>query len=407
MSVFRSIVVGLAVALFGLIGGLGLVEAGFRLHEYFNPPAGKGFFWVPSKSYGWGLAPSRSAPFYNDQQEFRTFVRINSKGQRDIEHEYNKPEGVYRILVLGDSYMEALQVDEEQIFARILEAQLNAGRGQSTIEVINTGVSAWGTDNQVLFFREEGYKYKPDLVLLSFTTANDIRENFLPFNRMAMGANLTKPHFSLAPDGQLRQHPPHHPPAAPLPWWREHLRVGNYLFQRLAGPQPMPRKFDVGIAPPADKTIPYVPADMLVYKPEPPEEVRQAFAVTEALLLALRDEVYSHGARFAVMVHNGPWVYDDDRWKFMCARNPRAYATWDKQKPNREIDRFLEENGIPYFDLFQAFHAAKGGEELFFKVDPHWRAPGHRLAASEAERFLRSAGLVPPIDSSVRRRATP
>src|SRR6185295_13799598 len=95
--------IGVAVMLGGIAIGLLLVEAGFRFQEWRHPPAGKGFFWVPSTEYGWGLAPGRAAPFYNDQDEFHTSIQINSKGLHDVEHDYDKPAGVFRILILGDS----------------------------------------------------------------------------------------------------------------------------------------------------------------------------------------------------------------------------------------------------------------------------------------------------------------
>jgi hypothetical protein len=297
-------------------------------------------------------------------------------------------------LILGDSYMEALQVDLEKIFARQLEQRL-AASAASRVEVINTGVSSWGTDNELLFLQTEGFKYHPDLVLLAFTTANDIRESYLPFNQMAMGANLTKPYFTLDKGGVLERHPPAVPPAQPVPWWREHLYVGQYLYQRFGGQVLLPGNRQVGIPPPADPHIPYVPADMLVYKPDTPPEVREALRVTEALIVAIRDSAATHGAALAVMVHNGPWVYDEGRWRFMCARNPKASQSWDRQKPNREVDAFLVEQHIPFVDLYADFDHAKSSEALFFKVDPHWTPAGHALAAGAAAQFLLESGLVP------------
>ena len=100
------------------------------------------------------------------------------------------------------------------------------------------------------------------------------------------------------------------------------------------------------------------------------------------------------GATFAVMIHNAPWSHDENWWKFMCLRNPRARDTWDRQRPNRIIGEFLAKHDIPYFDLYGTFEAAKTSEDLFFKFDPHWRPAGHRVAATAAARFLTSRGLI-------------
>ena len=61
-------------------------------------------------------------------------VTFNSAGMRDREHVADKPAGVFRVLLLGDSFMEALQVPFEASLASLLEKSLaeanrQAGRG--------------------------------------------------------------------------------------------------------------------------------------------------------------------------------------------------------------------------------------------------------------------------------------
>ena len=55
-------------------------------------------------------------------------MQINREGLRDVEHQYAKPPGVFRILVLGDSFVEAMHVPLESTFPRRLEERLNARR---------------------------------------------------------------------------------------------------------------------------------------------------------------------------------------------------------------------------------------------------------------------------------------
>jgi hypothetical protein len=71
-------------------------------------------------------------------------VRVNSAGLRDREHSIDRPEGVYRIAVLGDSYAEAMQVDIKDTFWWLLQEKLTrcAYQPGKRVEVINFGVSA-------------------------------------------------------------------------------------------------------------------------------------------------------------------------------------------------------------------------------------------------------------------------
>lgn len=391
--VLRAGFLGLALTVFGTVMGLAVVEAGFYAYNWLYPPTAKGFFWEPHDGYGWGLKANREAPYYDDKGEFRSRPRVNSQGLRDVEHDYEKPDGVYRILILGDSYMEGFQVELDQLFARLLDRDLNAGAARK-IEVINSGVSSYGTDNELLFYRLEGHKYDPDLVLLMFTTGNDIRESYEPFNEEAMGANLTKPNFSLDDRGALQVHPGE-PPPPPMPWWRRWFYVGDYLYFRLGGTLNMGTPNPHALLPPADTSIPYVAPDIFVYAPDYRPEVAEGWRVTRALLLELRREVAARGSKLAVVVHSPPWAHDDGRWNFMTMRHPVAQKTWDRKKPNRLVDAFLTDQHIPFLDLYDTFDARKNAEQLFYKFDPHWTPAGHRLAADAVAAFLRRDDLVP------------
>jgi lysophospholipase L1-like esterase len=93
-------------------------------------------------------------------------VKINSKGLRDREIQYERTAFALRILMLGDSFTEGWGVPFEQTFSKRIE-ELYAARG-STVEVINTGVGNYNTIMEVEYFLNEGYKYRPDIVVLNY-----------------------------------------------------------------------------------------------------------------------------------------------------------------------------------------------------------------------------------------------
>ena len=66
----------------------------------------------------------------------------------------------------------------EDTYASQLASLLATLRPNQRVEVINAGVSAWGSDQALLWYRNEGAKYEPDLVILGFFPGNDflIRE---------------------------------------------------------------------------------------------------------------------------------------------------------------------------------------------------------------------------------------
>jgi hypothetical protein len=108
--------------------------------------------------------------------QFGHEISFNSAGMRDTEHEFTPRPGVFRILLLGDSFMEAQQVTFEASMPYLLQEQLSRLTGKQ-IEVITAGVGGWGNDDELRWLSSYGVKYKPDLVVVAMTLHNDITDN--------------------------------------------------------------------------------------------------------------------------------------------------------------------------------------------------------------------------------------
>jgi lysophospholipase L1-like esterase len=119
--------------------------------------------------------------------EFEAPVAINSKGLRNPETPYEKPEGVYRVLALGDSWTFGYRMEEPDAYPRQLERELRAraaARGDlRRFEVINAGVIGYSTDQEAAFLRIEGWKYQPDLVLVNYYPVNDTHNKLAMYRR--------------------------------------------------------------------------------------------------------------------------------------------------------------------------------------------------------------------------------
>ena len=69
----------------------------------------------------------------------RDYVTLNELGYREREFELEKPPGVYRIAVVGDSFAYGQGLPVEERFSNLLEAKLNS-RGEQSYEVLNFSV---------------------------------------------------------------------------------------------------------------------------------------------------------------------------------------------------------------------------------------------------------------------------
>jgi lysophospholipase L1-like esterase len=98
--------------------------------------------------------------------EYRHAFTTNSQGFRGMkEYSLQKPPGVYRVIVLGDSVALGHGVEDSETFAAVLERELSKSR---PTEVINMGVSGFGTAEELIQLQHVGWAYQPDLIVLTY-----------------------------------------------------------------------------------------------------------------------------------------------------------------------------------------------------------------------------------------------
>jgi len=277
--------------------------------------------------------------------------------------------------------------------ARALERDLR--RDGCTAEVVNGGTVGYSTDQEYLFYRDEGVSYSPRVVVLLFYY-NDILYNA----RGAVPGGVPKPLFTFT-GGQARVKNYPLPPAPPTrpdrPWrgsvaltfFRERLRDGApRLYDALAR-----LRFWSPIRP-GD-----VPLEMQVYDRQPPEPVAQAWLQTEHLLALLQREVTAHGAQLVVAYVPSKMEVSRRDWELTRRRYRIDESFWDRGLVARRLQAAGQRLGVPVLDLTDGMWAEHG--RAYFAQGGHWNARGHAVAAEEIARFLQdtkrlACGAAPP-----------
>ena len=95
-------------------------------------------------------------------------VKINSQGYRNKEISITPPQGVTRIMMLGDSLTFGWGVPSDETVSSRLEDLLNNSRKDKSFEVINTGIGNTNTEMQVASFLDKGVLFSPDIVVLNY-----------------------------------------------------------------------------------------------------------------------------------------------------------------------------------------------------------------------------------------------
>jgi lysophospholipase L1-like esterase len=359
----------------------------------------------PHPLYGWTHAPGASGwakRCVGRATEWRTFVRINSLGLRSPEATYERRDA-FRILVLGDSFTEGLQVKDEETFSRRLEALLDRRGGAGCpIEVINAGHAGYTTTNELLFYLHEGRKYHADLVLLVFNTENDVLENSATLLRQIPFGYPDKPFFVYEGDTLVLQNYPMH--QGPEPWAtvdraRRVLFRHSMLYRFVRG-LTLPRL--VREAGAAESLARLGPLGALLR--DYPPEWHEAWRITRVLLQRLQRAVEKDGSTFAVAVMGGAYEVSLRRFRsrLYLTKLGHESVNLDTEKPYRLITAWLRRREIPYVPIIPRLraHVEATGNDGYYAWDPHWNAEGHAVAAEALSQGLVELGLVP--DASCR-----
>jgi hypothetical protein len=383
----RRVLAGSALAGFGVALALLALEVGVRM-LHLVPSR----FWQPDARLGTTLIPGATGWWTQEEHEFTVPVRITADGRRDIERPLDKAAGSERILLLGDSFVEAMHVPIEQTFARTLEAILNRAGGVP-VQVFSMGVSGYGTTSEYLWYLDHGRAFHPDLVLLSFYPGNDVRNNsptLEPTLRPVYG-----------PEGRLERVDPGAPSEGGHGWLgssQAYMFVRKLIITQHAALAE--RLASLGLLNRAAlRSVPMadgVPVDYWVYATDAPAEWRDAWTHTEQLLTALRDAVTADGARLVVMiVTSREQIYPGDWQQLLQTYPPMQHVAWDLDGPERRVLAWCERAGVPCVQLSPAFRARRDGPRLHFVYDGHWTAAGHALAAQQVAGFLHEMAWPP------------
>ncbi len=348
LNVLLSILVSVAIAFLVFEGGLRLLPA-FRpqpsIHQ-FDPGT------------GWSKKPNFTVTRNVAGRDIE--FSINAHGLREDESvgPARMPRTA-RILALGDSFVLGYTVDKDASFVERLEQRFRAE--QRAVEVVNAGTEGWSVDQSVVWFREHGREYAPDMVLL-FPYENDIywcgQERYTRYDKPRFTSNGELERRQLADPG----------PADAL----SKLAFGKFLgFARgILKPGRAPGEFEVegaGLR---------LPGEFAPLLKAPPPFVADAEARMESALHALKKTC--DGLRVPLVVVPIPSksaVHADEREFFRTWKQGLKGLADDAWSPDRPVEVFLaaaKRQGIEVLDPREALRREGSARKLYFEGALEW-----------------------------------
>jgi hypothetical protein len=330
----------------------------------FTEAAHDVLFLTPDRDVGWKL-PKDFAFFWNGRNpyciEFRVQVSTNSFGFRDKPRARDKPPGAVRIAVLGDSFIEGIQVPLEQTATAQLEARLDE-RLPARAEVLNFGVSNYSIAQYLLVYDADVRAFAPDYVVVfaSYLNFSRTTQRELSSRLQEFYALNVRPSFELTASGAL----------TPIPAadYDVYARRVDALIAEQYGPD---RAVDIPPFP-TPLALPHWGLNLLSRKARPSPAPQHTGStdfpdldLNYRLLEELRARVQSDGG---TLVFADAFEYLE---RYGVVRGSGALVA-----RNRDFFRAL---GVEHVDLSPALRASTANPQ--FECDMHFSPAGHRVIA--------------------------
>jgi hypothetical protein len=305
--------------------------------------------------------------------DFWTKSRTNSLGFLDAEPALPKPPGRFRVLLVGDSFVEAAQVPIEAKLQTLLAGRLVGRLGRDRADVIAFGYSGTGQANQLGYYEKFGRDAAADLVIL-LAVSNDFANNspILESVRNGWHPYWTPRVFYEREGSGFRR-------LNPAPDWQQHRIGGRDPAGHFAALMQMAEFAPMltGWGGPVERET-----DKMFWQSRLPPVFEDAIALTRHAL----EEWKMLGARdgFKVVVVGA---------NNMTVDGTQSFA--ERGRYARRFQAVTESVGLPFLDLYPYFAKQSHPKAARWSADAHWTATGHGWAAAAVYEFLLSRGLVP------------
>jgi hypothetical protein len=312
------------------------------------------------------------------------FSDFTSRGYL-TEEVFKKPQSVFRILGLGDSFA-VKAADKKKNYHNFLQEKLN-GLGPRKVEVVNAGMPAIGPGYYRQILETCGDRFQPDLVLVSFFVGNDFEE------------------------------------------WEMFITIGNFIYE----PKDLKQKMWEYHRVQNSRLIKLIRRKLMYFKEEQ-QRAKEVQATGAREVGTFSREVYleieknrgrifrkdkdnrlalerdwrqcarvigqmkqwcaARKVELVLMISPDQFQVDEDLRSQVLEKYRIPADSLDLEYPNSLITNFCRENHIFCLDLLHPFQEKGKSMPLYVLHDSHWNEAGNRLAAEQIFNFLQDHHLI-------------
>ena len=302
----------------------------------------------------------------------------NRFGFNDHDYPLQKTPGIYRILVVGDSF--GWVGGREGNYTAMLERQLDNHYGYHRIDIINTGYPMTQTAEQLVMLKKYGLQYHPDLVILGFFVGNDFidgnpNRKRIVVNDLYIDIDKRREHIILGYPIVFQ--------SRLLLYVKQKYKIFTEL-RKGAATEPRQRLSQEQRGPFAEGTfLDLERAELEFFNINSSRKGRfqkninyilQSIGEMDALLK-------SRNIKFMVAIYPDVFQIDKTLLRVIVERFRLHMEDYDLDLAQNILKSFLQSNGISYIDFTDRFRSESQEKDLYLSSDPHWNHSGNQLAA--------------------------
>ena len=369
----KNIIFSVAV----IISFISILEIALRSTHLF----GAKIAWTsPDPILGYTFKPGQEYWSINEN-DHPVSGKINRFGWRDKEWAIEKPKNTYRIAVLGDSFVEALQVESEFTFLKLTEEALKKKLNHN-MELMNFGRSGYTQTEEFIILKNQVLQFSPDMVVLFFFPGNDISdiskkttsEIIRPFYSISKnGEFILDNSFTITREFKLKKF---------INYFKHHSAIISFILERYN----LYRKNEairfeinnkIGTMNNDNNIHGYL--SLLTIHPE--EEYVNSYNINKALIQEMAKCCRENGIKFMLVCCD---IYiKSEKLKHLTDIDP----TFNPKYFENDMMNFAKSINIEYVGLQSIFMQAYEKENINYHWD-HWNYAGHKLVADALEKKL-------------------
>lgn len=301
----------------------------------------------------------------------------NKFGFNDDDYPLQKTPGIYRILVVGDSFGWA--GGREGNYTAMLERQLDNHYGYHRIDIINAGYPMTQTAEQLVMLKKYGLQYHPDLVILGFFVGNDFidgnpNRKRIVVNDLYMDIDRRREHIILGYPIVFQ--------SRLLLYVKQKYKIFTELRKAASEPRQQLSQEQPGTF--AEATfLDLERAELEFFNINSSRKGRfqkninyilQSIAEMDALLK-------SQNIKFIVAIYPDVFQINKTLLKGIVERFRLRIEDYDLDLAQNILKSFLQSKDISYIDFTDRFRSEGQEKDLYILRDSHWNRSGNQLAA--------------------------